>query len=227
MTNSRIIVAIDSYDLEHATAMLGELDPSLCKIKIGSVAFNALGKNFLHLVSERGFKIFLDLKFHDIPNTVYETIIGFGDCDIEMLTVHLSGGRSMLIKAMEAANKINSKVIGVSVLTSLNNSDSEQIFSTSVHRQAARLFHLAEKSQIDGVVCSPLELDLAKTILNNASIRITPGIRNQSQDDDQSRTMNAREAINAGASYLVIGRPITQAPIIRVALQDILESLNE
>ena len=97
--------------------------PDLCKIKIGSVVFNALGKSFLHTVSERGFKIFLDLKLHDIPNTVHETILGFHDCSIDMLTVHLSGGEDMLRKAMLAAKKIKTQLIGVSILTSLNESD--------------------------------------------------------------------------------------------------------
>ena len=102
MTDPRVIVAIDTFDLTKANAILAQLDPDLCKIKIGSVVYNALGKSFLKDVSLRGFKIFLDLKLHDIPNTVHETILGFHDCDIEMLTVHLSGGEEMLRKAMLA-----------------------------------------------------------------------------------------------------------------------------
>ena len=119
MTDPRIIVAIDTYDLQEANAILDQLDPDLCKIKIGSVVFNSLGKSFLKEVSSRGFKIFLDLKLHDIPNTVHETILGFHDCSIDMLTVHLSGGEEMLKKAMLAGKSINAKVIGVSILTSL------------------------------------------------------------------------------------------------------------
>ena len=123
MTDQRIIVAIDTYDLTLANAILDQLDPTLCKIKIGSIVFNALGKSFLHSASKRGFKIFLDLKLHDIPNTVHETILGFHDCSIDMLTVHLSGGEDMLRKAMLAAKKIKTQLIGVSILTSLNESD--------------------------------------------------------------------------------------------------------
>ena len=110
MTDQRIIVAIDTFDRTSANTILDQLDPALCRIKIGSVVFNALGKSFLHAVSERGFKIFLDLKLHDIPNTVHETILGFHDCSIDMLTVHLSGGEEMLKKAMFAAQKIKTKV---------------------------------------------------------------------------------------------------------------------
>jgi orotidine-5'-phosphate decarboxylase len=123
MTDPRIIVAIDTYDLQEANVILDQLDPDLCKIKIGSVVFNSLGKSFLKEVSSRGFKIFLDLKLHDIPNTVHEAILGFHDCSIDMLTVHLSGGEEMLKKAMLAGKSINAKVIGVSILTSLKESD--------------------------------------------------------------------------------------------------------
>ena len=119
MTDPRIIVAIDTYDLIKANSILAQLDPDFCMIKIGSVVFNALGKSFLQKASLQGFKIFLDLKLHDIPNTVHETIMGFHDCSIEMLTVHLSGGEEMLKKAMLAGKSINAKVIGVSILTSL------------------------------------------------------------------------------------------------------------
>ena len=111
MTDPRIIVAIDTYDFQEANVILGQLDPDLCRIKIGSVVFNSLGKSFLKEVSSRGFKIFLDLKLHDIPNTVHETILGFHDCSIDMLTVHLSGGEDMLKKAMLAGKSIDAKVI--------------------------------------------------------------------------------------------------------------------
>ena len=119
MTEPRIIVAIDTYDLEEANAILDQLNPNLCMVKIGSVVFNSIGKSFLKEVSSRGFKIFLDLKLHDIPNTVHEAILGFHDCNIDMLTVHLSGGEEMLKKAMLAGKSIDTKVIGVSILTSI------------------------------------------------------------------------------------------------------------
>ena len=186
MTDQRIIVAIDTYDRTLANAILDQLNPALCMIKIGSVVFNALGKSFLHTVSERGFKIFLDLKLHDIPNTVYETILGFHDCSIDMLTVHLSGGEDMLRKAMLATQTIKTKVIGVSILTSLEELDTLALFNNTLNDQITNLFKLAKKTNLDGIVCSPLELELANKILDSCAIKVTPGIRNNQGQDDQA-----------------------------------------
>jgi orotidine-5'-phosphate decarboxylase len=227
MTDPRIIVAIDTYDLEEANAILDQLNPDLCKIKIGSVVFNSLGKSFLKEVSSRGFKIFLDLKLHDIPNTVHEAILGFHDCSIDMLTVHLSGGEEMLKKAMLAGKSINAKVIGVSILTSLEESDTLSLFDNKLDHQIRNLFEIAVKANLDGVVCSPHELEMSNTILNSDSIKITPGIRDIKVEDDQARTMNAKEAIEQGATFLVIGRPITQAQDISTALKTFSDSIEK
>ena len=227
MADPRIIVAIDTYDLQEANLILDKLDPNLCKIKIGSVVFNSLGKSFLKEVSSRGFKIFLDLKLHDIPNTVYEAILGFHDCSIDMLTVHLSGGEEMLKKAMLAGKSINAKVIGVSILTSLEESDTLSLFDNKLDHQIRNLFEIAVKANLDGVVCSPHELEMSNTILNSNSIKITPGIRDIKVEDDQARTMNAKEAIEQGATFLVIGRPITQAQDISTALKTFSDSIEK
>ena len=227
MTDPRIIVAIDTYDLQEANVILDQLDPDLCKIKIGSVVFNSLGKSFLKEVSSRGFKIFLDLKLHDIPNTVYEAILGFHDCSIDMLTVHLSGGEEMLKKAMLAGKSINAKVIGVSILTSLEELDTMALFDNKLDHQIRNLFEIAVKANLDGVVCSPHELEMSNTILNSDSIKITPGIRDIKVEDDQARTMNAKEAIEQGATFLVIGRPITQAQDISTALKTFSDSIEK
>ena len=227
MTDPRIIVAIDTYDLQEANLILDQLDPNLCKIKIGSVVFNSLGKSFLKEVSSRGFKIFLDLKLHDIPNTVHEAILGFHDCSIDMLTVHLSGGEEMLKKAMLAGKSINAKVIGVSILTSLEESDTMALFDNKLDHQIRNLFEIAVKANLDGVVCSPHELKISNTILNSNSIKITPGIRDIKVEDDQARTMNAKEAIEQGATFLVIGRPITQAQDISTALKTFSDSIEK
>lgn len=227
MTDPRIIVAIDTYDLQEANVILDQLDPDLCKIKIGSVVFNSLGKSFLKEVSSRGFKIFLDLKLHDIPNTVHEAILGFHDCSIDMLTVHLSGGEEMLKKAMLAGKSINAKVIGVSILTSLEESDTMALFDNKLDHQIRNLFEIAVKANLDGVVCSPHELEMSNTILNSDSIKITPGIRDIKVEDDQARTMNAKEAIEQGATFLVIGRPITQAQDISTALKTFSDSIEK
>jgi orotidine-5'-phosphate decarboxylase len=227
MIDPKIIVAIDTYDYKDATALLDQLNPEQCKVKVGSVAFNSLGKDFLRQVDQRGFKIFLDLKLHDIPNTVHETILGFEDCSIELLTIHLSGGKKMIASAIAAAKIIKTKIIGVSVLTSLDDEDSTSLFQSTTADQVVRLFQLATETSIDGVVCSPLELDLASNILSPQMLKITPGIRDIATSDDQSRTMTAKEAIQHGASYLVIGRPISKASNISEALKYFNQSIDE
>ena len=227
MINPRIIVAIDTYDSEDAMSLLDQLNPELCKVKVGSVVFNALGKDFLRLVDQRGFKIFLDLKLHDIPNTVHETILGFADCNIELLTIHLSGGKKMINSALAAAQIIKTKIIGVSVLTSLDDDDTSALFQSTTRDQVAKLFKLANETGIDGIVCSPLELDLAANTLFPEILKITPGIRDITVSDDQSRTMTAKEAIKHGASYLVIGRPISKASNVPEALKYFNESIDE
>ena len=227
MIDPRIIVAIDTFDLKQANAILDQLDPDLCMIKIGSVVFNAFGKSFLQHASSKGFKIFLDLKLHDIPNTIYETILGFNDCKIDMLTVHLSGGEEMLKKAMLAGKSIKAKVIGVSILTSLEEEDSLALFNNKLEDQISNLFKIAVKANIDGIVCSPHELEIANIILGSHLIKITPGIRDIKVEDDQARTMSAKEAIERGSAFLVIGRPITQSKDIFQALQNFNNSIDE
>ena len=227
MSDKRIIVAIDTFDLIKANDILDQLDPNICKVKIGSVVFNSLGKQFLHQASQRGFKIFLDLKLHDIPNTVHETILSFHDCPIDMMTVHLSGGEEMLKKAVLAAQIIKTKVIGVSILTSLSELDSVTLFNNNLNDQIINLFKLAKKTNVDGIVCSPHEVEVANTILDSNSIKITPGIRNLKVEDDQLRTMSAKDAIETGATFIVIGRPITQAVDISSALKTFNDSIYE
>ena len=227
MADPKIIVAIDSYKPADALGLLDQLNPELCRVKIGSVTFNALGKDFLKLVDQRGYKIFLDLKLHDIPNTVNETILGFADCNIELLTIHLSGGEKMITAAIAAAKIIQTKVIGVSVLTSLTDADTTALFQTTTAEQATKLFTLANETQADGIVCSPLELGLASKLLSPETLKITPGIRDTAVNDDQSRTMTANQAIQHGASYLVIGRPISKAPNVSEALKYFAKSIDE
>ena len=227
MTDPRIIVAIDTYDLKEAYVILDQLNPDLCKIKIGSVVFNSVGKPFLKEASSRGFKIFLDLKLHDIPNTVHKAILGFHDCAIDMLTVHLSGGEEMLKKAMLAGKSIDAKVIGVSILTSLEEADTMALFNNKLDHQIRNLFEIAVKANLDGVVCSPHELEMSNTILNSDAIIITPGIRDIKVEDDQARIMSAKEAIEKGATFLVIGRPITQAQNISTALNTFSDSIEK
>ena len=227
MNLKKIIVALDNNDLKKTIKIVKELKEHTFAFKVGYEFFYNFGLDGYKLIKNENVKIFLDLKLHDIPNTVYETILGFRDCPIEMLTIHLSGGKHMIHKAIEAAHHINTKVIGVSVLTSLEDNDTKALFQNTVADQTARLFQLAADTEIDGIVCSPLELSLAHQYLAPEVLKITPGIRDTASDDDQARTMTARAAIKNGASYLVIGRPITQAPVIEIALQETINSLHE
>jgi len=143
------------------------------------------------------------------------------------LTVHLSGGEEMLKKAMLAGKSINAKVIGVSILTSLKESDTLMLFNNNLDTQIANLFKIAVKTNLDGVVCSPHELEMANTILDTNSIKITPGIRDIKVADDQARTLSAKEAIKKGATFIVIGRPITQAEVVSSALKTFSNSIHD
>ena len=144
-----------------------------------------------------------------------------------MLTVHLSGGEEMLKKAILAGISINAKVIGVSILTSLEESDTLSLFDNKLDHQIRNLFEIAVKANLDGVVCSPHELEMSNSILNSNTIKITPGIRDIKVEDDQARTMSAKEAIDQGATFLVIGRPITQAEDISTALKTFSDSIEK
>ncbi len=217
-----IIVAIDETNYERASEVIESLDPKKCMVKIGSVSFNAIGHNIIRFAAEKGFEIFLDLKLHDIPNTVKKSIKGLSSLPIKMLTIHTSGGKDMMKAAMEAASGTQIKVFGVTALTSLNNDDTNQIFQRSTSEQVNAMLDLAEEAGIDGVVCSPHEL---KLVSKRNLLSITPGIRLQESNDDQKRVMTPREATDLGADYLVIGRPITASKDIKKSLNEIYQSL--
>jgi len=225
MQNKSIIVALDTVTLKETSSIIAELDPSKCMVKVGSVLFNANGRAALDLVANAGFEIFFDIKFHDIPNTVKSSIESFKGFPIKFFTVHLSGGKSMLAAAKEAAELINAGCIGVSVLTSLSNEEANTVYTRSIENTVSDMLELAKISGCDGVVCSPLELNLAQEVIPNL-IKITPGIRaNQNKTDDQTRTLSASEAITKGADFLVIGRPITEANDIGLAFEEIYNSI--
>ena len=217
-----IIVAIDETTFERASEVIEGLDSKKCMVKIGSVAFNSMGHKLIRLAAEEGFEIFLDLKLHDIPNTVKKSIKGLSSLPIKMLTIHTSGGKDMIKAAMEAASGTQIKVFGVTALTSLNNDDTNQIFQRSTSEQVNAMLDLAEEAGIDGVVCSPHEL---KLVSKRNLLSITPGIRLQESNDDQKRVMTPREATDLGADYLVIGRPITASKDIKKSLNEIYQSL--
>ncbi len=218
-----IIVAIDETNLNKASAILDNLDPKKCMVKIGSVSFNSIGHEIIYYVAERGFDIFLDLKLHDIPNTVKKSIEGLASYPISMLTIHTSGGKDMMHAAMEAVSRTGIKVFGVTALTSLNDEDTASIFKRTSSEQVIAMLDLAVSAGIDGVVCSPHELELVSK--KSSLLSITPGIRLQNSNDDQKRVMTPKEAVDLGADYLVIGRPITASKDIAKSLDEIFQSI--
>ena len=218
-----IIVAIDETQPSSFKQTVDSLDSNLCMIKVGSVSFNAMGHEALTYVASEGFEIFLDLKLHDIPNTVKKSIEGLISLPISMMTIHTSGGLEMMKAAKKAVSDTNIKIFGVTALTSLSDEDTTTIFQRTASNQVKAMLDLAQEAQIDGVVCSPHELDLV--LERKSLLSITPGIRLSESSDDQSRVMTPKDAISKGADYIVIGRPITNAPNISEALQEIHDSI--
>ena len=219
-----IIVAIDETDFTSASKIIDNLDPKKCMVKIGSVSFNSSGHELIFYAAEKGFEIFLDLKLHDIPNTVKKSIEGLTALPIKLLTIHASGGKDMMKAAMEGVSGSDIKVFGVTALTSLSDDDTNEIYRRSATEQVNAMLDLAESACIDGVVCSPHELELVSK--RESLLSITPGIRLDESNDDQKRIMTPKEAINLGADYLVIGRPITSSNNIKESLSKIIESLK-
>ena len=219
-----IIVAVDETQLNSFKQIIDSLDNNLCMIKVGSVSFNAIGREAIEYVAAKGFKIFLDLKLHDIPNTVKKSIEGLISLPISILTIHASGGLEMMKVAKQALQATDIKVFGVTALTSLSDEDTNTIYKRSASEQVKAMLDLAEAAGIDGVVCSPHELELVKQRKSLESI--TPGIRILKSNDDQARVMTPKEAITKGANHIVIGRPITSAPNINKALQEIHNSIE-
>ena len=219
-----IIVAVDETQLDSFKHIVDSLDSNLCMIKVGSVSFNAIGHEAIEYVASKGFEIFLDLKLHDIPNTVKKSIEGLISLPISMMTIHTSGGLEMMKIAINAVKDTNIKIFGVTALTSLSDEDTDVIFKRTASDQVAAMLDLAQEAKIDGVVCSPHELDLV--VARKSLLSITPGIRLSESEDDQSRVMTPNDAISKGANHIVIGRPITNAPNISEALLEIYNSIN-
>ncbi len=219
-----IIVAIDEINFKKASDIIDNLDSDKCMLKIGSVAFNSIGDEIIFYAAKKGFDIFLDLKLHDIPNTVKKSIEGLISYPIKMLTIHISGGKEMMNAAMEAVSGKDIKIFGVTALTSLNDEDTSEIFQRTTAEQVSVMLDLAESSGIDGVVCSPHELKLVSK--KQSLMSITPGIRMNDSNDDQKRVMTPKEAIDLGADYLVIGRPITKSVDIKKSLNEIYKSIK-
>ena len=212
----RIIVALDFSLAKVALNLIDSLDPKLCRLKVGKELYTACGPQLLKQIQDRGFAVFLDLKFHDIPNTVAKAVNVAGNMGVWMLNVHASGGRAMMEAAREALLEFGSqrpKLIAVTVLTSLAQIDLKQVgIDCSPEKQVSKLAFLTRDAGLDGVVCSAAETHLLRTQLPEEFCLVTPGIRRASDAiGDQKRVVGPAEAIRSGSNYLVVGRPITEA----------------
>lgn len=209
----RIIVALDCQDEEEALALMAKLDPSLCRLKVGKELFTATGPQLVEKLMRHGFEIFLDLKFHDIPNTVGRACIAAARLGVWMLNVHALGGKKMLLAARKAIPAGQTKLIAVTLLTSMGPRD---LLDIGINQSPAQIVQhlalLARNCGLDGVVCSALETQHLRQLIPDNFDLVTPGIRPiDSATDDQQRVMTPHQAIENGSDYLVIGRPITQA----------------
>ena len=224
---SKIIVALDYEKESDALALVDQIDPSLCRLKVGKEMFTTLGINFVKQLHQRNFDVFLDLKYHDIPNTVARAVRSAADLGVWMVDLHASGGLRMMEEAkriLEPYGKDAPLLIAVTVLTSMEDLDLLQIgINASPMEQVLRLAHLTQRAGLDGVVCSPQEVEILRNACGEEFKLVTPGIRPIGADfGDQRRVMTPTAAVRAGSDYLVIGRPITKAdnPV------EILRSIN-
>jgi orotidine-5'-phosphate decarboxylase len=230
-----IIVALDVPTMDAALKLAEQVAPAVGAFKIGKELFTSCGPEIVRRVRGTGASVFLDLKFHDIPNTVAKAVESAVRLDVQMLTIHASGGSAMMAAAEKAAQEIALRsghdaplVLGVTVLTSMDSRDLVEIGITATPaQQVERLASLAAKSGLRGLVCSPLEIARLREILPASIQLVTPGIRPaDAEKGDQKRTLTPKEAMQAGASWLVIGRPIYAAENPRAAAEKILESLR-
>lgn len=230
-----IIVALDVPEAETALRLAEQLAPVVGAFKIGSELFTSAGPEIVRRIRATGGSVFLDLKFHDIPNTVAKGVAAATRLDVQMLTIHTGGGAEMMRAAEQSAQQTAKElgrpaplVLGVTVLTSMDAGTLGEVgVPPDVGGQVERLAKLAAKAGLRGLVCSPLEITLLRRALPTAMQLITPGIRTgKEKADDQKRTLTPQEAMAAGANWLVIGRPIYAAENPRAAAEEILRSLS-
>ena len=230
MYSKSIIVALDFDDIQKARELVSQLDPNQCRLKVGKEMFTLFGPDWVTELVDKGFDVFLDLKFHDIPNTVAKACIAAANLGVWMVNVHASGGQNMMKAAREALQQFGEKrplITAVTVLTSMDEEQFENVgYQRNIENQVSHLASLAKDSGMDGVVCSAKEACVLSTQLGKEFKLVTPGIRPIGSDKgDQSRVMTPKKAIESGATYLVIGRPITQSANPSRSLCEITESL--
>jgi orotidine-5'-phosphate decarboxylase len=228
-SDPRIIIALDFPNQSPALDLVARLDPTRCRLKVGKEMFTRLGPRFVERLGELGFQVFLDLKFHDIPNTVAAACEAAADLGVWMVNLHASGGQRMMETASERLSKRSDAplLIAVTVLTSLDETDLEAIGCPGSPRErVVRLARLAKDSGLDGIVCSPREAAGVRSALGSGFRLVTPGVRPAGAGvADQKRVMTPADALKAGADYLVVGRPITGAADPLEALAEIEREL--
>ena len=225
-THSPVLVALDVATEEELLKLVDQLDPSECRVKVGKELFTLFGPKVLDILHQRGFEVFLDLKFHDIPNTVAAAVRAAAERGVWMVNVHASGGSAMMKAAREALQPYGDKapiLIAVTVLTSMGENElSELGVERSAAEQVSHLARLAQDSGMDGVVCSAQEAEKLRAERGDGFLLVTPGIRpRDSASDDQQRIATPEDAVRMGSNYLVIGRPISRAAEPLAALRDI------
>ncbi|SHO58852.1 orotidine-5'-phosphate decarboxylase [Vibrio quintilis] len=230
MNDPKVIVALDYNNQSEALRFVDRIDPTSCRLKVGKEMFTLFGPDFVRQLHQRDFSVFLDLKFHDIPNTCSKAVKAAADLGVWMVNVHASGGEQMMTAAREALVSYGDDkplLIGVTVLTSMSQSDLKSIgVDVTLQEHVSRLAKLTKNSGLDGIVCSAQEANYLKSEFGEKFKLVTPGIRPAGSDKgDQKRVMTPQEAIQAGSDYLVIGRPITQAKEPSVVLSQINASL--
>lgn len=231
MTDSKVIVALDYDDKNKAMAFVDQIEPGSCKLKVGKEMFTYFGPQFVKELVDRDFKVFLDLKFHDIPNTVAKACKAGADLGVWMLNVHASGGEKMMTAAREAIEPLGvdrPMLIAVTVLTSMDDSQLNGVgINVPLQAQVDNLATLTKQAGLDGVVCSAQENTRLKSLLGTEFKTVTPGIRPAgSAASDQIRVMTPEQAVANGVDYMVIGRPITQAADPLAVLKQINESIQ-
>nr|WP_324259210.1 orotidine-5'-phosphate decarboxylase [Cellvibrio fontiphilus] len=230
-SDPKIVVAMDFDNAEQCIAMAERLSPQYCRLKVGKELFTACGPKIVEQLMMLGFEIFLDLKFHDIPNTTAKAVKAAAELGVWMVNVHASGGERMMGAAREVLDKSAGRrplLIAVTVLTSMETADLVGVgINDSPQNQVMRLAALTQRCGLDGIVCSAQEASLMRSKFGSNFCLVTPGIRlNSSPVDDQRRTMTPSAAIHAGSSYLVVGRPITHAPDPVAVCQSIVSSIQ-
>ncbi len=231
MNDPKVVVALDFDKKADALSFVDKIEPSDARLKVGKEMFTYFGPEFVKQLTAKGFDVFLDLKFHDIPNTVAKAVTAAADLGVWMVNVHASGGEQMMVKSREALSQFGDDgplLIAVTVLTSMGQEDLNGLgIAKTPAEQVMSLASLTHKSGLDGVVCSAWEAEQLKTNFGKDFKLITPGIRPAgASTDDQKRIMTPEQAINVGVDYLVIGRPITKAADPQSVLQQINLSIN-